>query len=78
MLSDRIRPDCEAAPWVIAEIKKLEAALRDADMAIDAGQACRSEAEFTRWMRDSQRYRPSADLISREHITPINAPFRSG
>lgn len=25
MLSDRIRPDVEAAPWVIEEIKKLEA-----------------------------------------------------
>jgi hypothetical protein len=24
-LSDRIRPDVEAAPWVIAEVKKLEA-----------------------------------------------------
>lgn len=24
-LSDRLRPDCEAAPWVIEEIKKLEA-----------------------------------------------------
>jgi hypothetical protein len=23
-LSDRVRPDCEAAPWVIEEIKKLE------------------------------------------------------
>lgn len=27
LLSDRVRPDCEAAPWVIMEIKKLEAKL---------------------------------------------------
>ena len=26
-LSDRVRPDVEAAPWVIEEIKKLEAEL---------------------------------------------------
>ena len=23
-LSERVRPDCEAAPWVVEEIKKLE------------------------------------------------------
>jgi hypothetical protein len=31
-LSDRIRPNCEAAPWVVEEVKKLErenAALRE-------------------------------------------------
>ena len=26
-LSDRIRPDCEAAPWVIKEVKQLETEL---------------------------------------------------
>lgn len=46
------------------EVAKLRTALRDADMAISAGQACRSEGEFNRWMHDSQRYRPHADLIS--------------
>jgi len=46
------------------ENAKLRDALRDADMAICAGQSCRSEAEFTRWMRDSQRYRTHADLIA--------------
>jgi hypothetical protein len=29
-LSDRIRPDVEAAPWVIEEVKKLEQELADA------------------------------------------------
>ena len=28
-LSDRVRPNCEAAPWVIEEIKKLEAMLKE-------------------------------------------------
>ena len=27
-LSDRVRPNCEAAPWVIEEIKRLEEELR--------------------------------------------------
>lgn len=26
-LSDRIRPDCEAAPWVVEEVRKIESAL---------------------------------------------------
>lgn len=30
MLSDRIRPNIEAAPWVIEEVKKLEQELSDA------------------------------------------------
>jgi len=30
MLSDRLRPDVEAAPWVIEEVKKLEQELADA------------------------------------------------
>lgn len=29
-LSDRLRPDVEAAPWVIEEVKKLEQELADA------------------------------------------------
>lgn len=28
-LSDRIRPNCEAAPWVISEVKRLEKALEE-------------------------------------------------
>lgn len=27
-LSDRIRPDCEAAPWVIKEVKEMEAEIK--------------------------------------------------
>ena len=29
-LSERVRPNCEAAPWVIEEIKRLERELSDA------------------------------------------------
>jgi len=46
------------------ENSKLRDALTTADRAIVAGQACRSEAEFTRWMNDSQQSRPHADLTS--------------
>lgn len=34
-LSDRIRPNSEAAPWVVEEIKKLEAQLLIARLALD-------------------------------------------
>lgn len=43
-----------------AHCATLTAALKRADEAIQAGQACRSEAEFTRWMRESQAMRPQA------------------
>lgn len=33
-LSNRIRPDCEAAPWVVAEVKKLEDAIESRDREI--------------------------------------------
>ena len=29
-LSERVRPNCEAAPWVIEEIRRLERELSDA------------------------------------------------
>ena len=42
----------------------LRAALKKADDGITAGQACRSEGEFTRWMREVQENRPHADLLA--------------
>lgn len=33
-LSDRIRPDCEAAPWVCAEVKKLEERIVDLEQQL--------------------------------------------
>lgn len=64
---DELERELTAANAEIARLKadkeRLEAALAAADMAISSGQACRSEGEFTRWMRDAQRYRPHADLL---------------
>ena len=47
-----------------ASHEALVAALRKADEAIQRGQACRSEAEFARWMHESQSARPSAELLA--------------
>jgi hypothetical protein len=33
-LSERLRPDVEAAPWVISEVKKLEARIREQEARI--------------------------------------------
>jgi len=55
---------------------RLRAALAAADKAIVAGQACRSEAEFTRWMRESQQARPNADLILSN--VPSELPRKAG
>lgn len=35
-LSERIRPDCEAAPWVVNEVKELEQKLSIAVEALEA------------------------------------------
>lgn len=43
-LSDRVRPNSEAAPWVIDEIKKLEAELQVADEFYKAVVAERNHA----------------------------------
>jgi hypothetical protein len=59
----------------VDENAKLKTALREADAAISAGQDCRSEAAFTRWMRDSQRYRPHADLIGVPATPPNDAGY---
>jgi len=54
------------------ENSRLREALALADKAIVAGQACRSEAEFNRWMRDSQSLRPRADLFLPNSIIKPN------
>ena len=43
MLSNRIRPDVEAAPWVIEEIKQLEQQLAEA----------KKDAEIFQWLQDN-------------------------
>ena len=35
-LSERVRANCEAAPWVVKEIKKLEKQLEEADSCLDS------------------------------------------
>jgi hypothetical protein len=47
-LSDRVRPDVEAAPWVIAEIKKLEAERDAAQSLADHMTELWNEAERER------------------------------
>ena len=57
-LSDRIRPDCEAAPWVIEEVKKLErenAALRaDRERLLDILQRWQHMAD--EWYAEADQY----------------------
>jgi len=45
------------------KLQELRQALKNADEGIQKGQACRSEAEFTKWMREVSSHRPHADLI---------------
>ena len=35
MLSDRVRPGCEAAPWVCREIKELEKRIAELEAKVD-------------------------------------------
>lgn len=38
-LSERIRPDCEAAPWVCEEVKQLESRLKQLEVELATAQA---------------------------------------
>lgn len=62
-LSERVRPDCEAAPWVVQEIKKLESEnerLREAlTYDWDQLEACR--ASLREHMVEMKRLRQDAD-----------------
>lgn len=49
-LSDRIRPDCEAAPWVVKEVKKLEQELEKwKTLAHKFGELGREFYDYTVW-----------------------------
>lgn len=68
-LSNRIRPDCEAAPWVIEEVKKLEAQLKTFERAdnIEANsfeERC-SEASYYTWLDDQ-------NMILKKEIHRLN------
>lgn len=57
-LSDRVRPNSEAAPWVIAQIKELEYLLKLAhDTLKDATDNClwRSDSEYPLSEKESSR-----------------------
>lgn len=64
---DSATSECGRMIDEVARLGRENARLRDAlaaaDKAIVAGQSCRTEAEFTRWMHESQQARPHADLI---------------
>jgi hypothetical protein len=47
-LSDRLRPDIECAPWVIAEVKKLEAALAASQQEVERLTALRRQLRASR------------------------------
>ena len=49
-LSERLRPDIEAAPWVIEEVKALEAEIERLREAItEANEAMRDGSDSTAW-----------------------------
>jgi hypothetical protein len=57
-LSDRIRPNSEAAPWVVEEVRKMENLLKAAhDTLKDATDNClwRSDSEFPLDEKESSR-----------------------
>lgn len=62
-LSDRVRPDVEAGPWVVKEIIKLEAALTEAKASNVILQAKLAEA-----LRDAERYRAFRQLVKDDHV----------
>ncbi len=56
-LSDRIRPACEAAPWVIKEVRKLES----------ENAALRADKERLDWLAVSDEW---FDVPTTESFTP--------
>lgn len=66
MLSDRLRPNVEAAPWVIDEVKKLEQGLADAYLEMrkirPAVKAIFDRAVWDRSERDYIRLRKAPNM----------------
>lgn len=52
-LSDRVRPDVEAAPWVIEEIKELESLLARAVEHCE--YSIRHKADWPCWALDAEK-----------------------
>lgn len=53
-LSERLRPGVECAPWVIEEVKKLEAALRSEPVAVEWEVAMRNLVFAARRLEDGK------------------------
>lgn len=51
-LSERVRPDSEAAPWVVEEIKQLENTIEEVDRLAEAGLCYFSSESKHAFLRD--------------------------
>ena len=71
-LRDRIRPDVEAAPWVIAEIEKLEQQLEQAHADI-AG--LHDQLEEPQIVQEDYRLNKIELEESRQHVTLLREPL---
>lgn len=71
-LSSRVRPDCEAAPWVIEEIKKMETKLGHHGGWLSASEMKRAEQVFdsvmTHHHRDPYRVRIALEAVIRDYL----------
>ena len=68
-LSDRIRPDCEAAPWLIKEVKQLEIELAEAKTECARLRALGSWAHTCIHHTDEQRARAErCPVCAREKV----------
>ena len=65
-LSDRIRPDCEAAPWVIKEVKEMESRIEFwiEKSTMQAIQISGMETEIQILKAENARYREALFYIS--------------
>jgi hypothetical protein len=64
-LSDRIRPDCEAAPWVIKEVKEMESRIEFwiEKSTMQAIQISGMETEIQILKAENARYRDALEDI---------------
>lgn len=68
-LSNRIRPDCEAAPWVAKEVKELEAELAAANSIIaQLTETITAAIESGDWKVDGANDPDSILKMARRHL----------
>lgn len=61
-LSDRLRPNIEAAPWVIEEIKELEKAYQEQEEELDATMMA-----FNILKKENARLREALEILAAEN-----------